>query len=235
MQQPTTYSIHKLQLGPWDNTIHLLVDDATQKAAVIDPAWDVPAIEQKVNALGATLTDIILTHTHSDHVDGIDPLRAIHTLNVHISTAEKDFWEEAPNDAITYNDGDTMMLGNTPIHWLMTPGHTPGSACLVLENDMITGDTLFVYGCGRCDLPGGSPEEMFKTLQRLSQQPSHLVIHPGHTYGCKPTSTLAEQIEGNPFMHWETVETFTKYRMEIHDQIRDSPYTPVLKEELPDL
>ena len=103
--------------------------------------------------------------------------------------------------------------------------HTPGSACYRIGNDLITGDTLFVFGCGRCDLHGGNPEQMFSTLKRFkSDLPNDIVIHPGHNYAVKTSSTMQEEVAGNPFMHFTEVDKFVRYRMKVHDQVRNSPY-----------
>ena len=125
------------------------------------------------------------------------------------------------------------MLGESQIKVLHTPGHTPGSACYQLGNEIITGDTLFVFGCGRCDLNGGSPLEMFETLKKMKQElPDDMLIHPGHNYSVKKTSTFAEQIEGNPFLHYDDEAEFINYRMDVHDKTRDEPYAMMNKQAL---
>ena len=126
--------------------------------------------------------------------------------------------------------GDSIAIGKIDIEVLHTPGHTPGSACYRMGNQLITGDTLFVYGCGRCDMQGGDPEQMFVTLKDMvSRLPSETVILPGHNYAEKSTSTLQEQIEGNPFLHFTEVDRFVKYRMVYHDKHRHDPYGPICK------
>ena len=111
---------------------------------------------------------------------------------------------------------------------LLTPGHTPGSACYQLGDDLITGDTMFVFGCGRCDLSGGDPEVMYDTLQRMGRDlPGNTIILPGHNYSIIPSSSMTEQLEGNPFLHFHDKDAFVEYRMHIHDKTRDAPYQPV--------
>ncbi len=96
---------------------------------------------------------------------------------------------------------------------------------------MITGDTLFVFGCGRCDLKGGDPNQMYDTLSHLiADLPADTLIHPGHNYAVHQTSTVAEQAEGNPFLHFTDVDAFVHYRMHLHDRIRDTPYAPVKRD-----
>jgi glyoxylase-like metal-dependent hydrolase (beta-lactamase superfamily II) len=129
-----------------------------------------------------------------------------------------------------HHGGDIIELGETSIRTLHTPGHTPGSACYHVGNNLITGDTLFVFGCGRCDLRGGDPEQMYVTLKDMGERlPADTIIHPGHNYAEVTTSTMEQQLEGNPFMHFDSSDDFTHYRMHYHDQHRDSPYGPVCK------
>ena len=98
---------------------------------------------------------------------------------------------------------------------------------------MITGDTLFVFGCGRCDLQGGDPEQMFDTLKKMKTDlPGNTIIHPGHNYAEKQVASVDEQIEGNPFLHFDECSDFVNYRMHTHDKTRDTPYGPVKKHEL---
>ena len=129
-----------------------------------------------------------------------------------------------------HHGGDIIKLGESNIRILHTPGHTPGSACYFLDGNVISGDTLFVFGCGRCDLAGGDPNQMYDTLRRLkSDLPSNTILHPGHNYAEKTTSTIQEQIEGNPFMHFNDRNAFVHYRMHEHDKIRNTPYHPVFE------
>lgn len=96
-----------------------------------------------------------------------------------------------------------------------------------------TGDTLFVYGCGRCDLTGGDPEQMHTTLSKMKQQlDANTLIYPGHNYASKQHSTMSEQLEGNPFLHFHTCEDFVEYRMHKHDKVRSTPYQPVYTKDL---
>lgn len=224
------YSIEAMELGPMENFIYLLVDEPTKTAAVVDPAWDVPAIIDRAKQLGVTITDILLTHSHHDHINGLDQLLSQYDAQVHLLKSEAAFWGADLVKPSIHHGGDHIKLGNTEIEVLHTPGHTPGSACYRVGDDLITGDTLFVFGCGRCDLHGGNPEQMHTTLKRIRDDlPASIVIHPGHHYAVQKTSTLSEELEGNPFMHFTEVDQFVRYRMKIHDQVRNSPYSAVKK------
>ncbi len=226
--------IHAIELGPMENFVYLIEDIETRQAAVVDPAWDVAAIIHKVQSLDLNINHIFLTHSHHDHINGIEALLNHSEAQVHLLKPEYEFWDNSLEKPQIHHGGDHLKLGTTEIKILHTPGHTPGSACYQIDNELITGDTLFVYGCGRCDLHGGNPEQMYNTLKDMKHNlNSSMVIHPGHNYSIAKTSTLAEQIEGNPFMHFEDDEAgFINYRMHVHDKTRQDPYGPLSKHQM---
>ena len=226
------FSIHALELGPMENFIYLIHDHATDRAAIVDPAWDVDKVIDLATRIGARITDILLTHSHHDHINGIEDVLSRYDAQLHLLRPEAEFWGQRLGLPTLHHGGDVIEVGDTPIRVLHTPGHTPGSACYHVHDELITGDTLFVFGCGRCDLRGGDPERMFHTLKDLTAElPRETKIRPGHNYAEKPTSTLQEQIEGNPFLHFTDLARFTHYRMQYHDQHRHEPYGPVRKGE----
>lgn len=228
MHSETSCQIHSMELGPMENFVYLLHDTASNRAAVVDPAWDVPAVLAKSVAIDAEITDVFLTHSHHDHVNGIEELLAATDAQVHLLKPEMDFWQATHIKPTLHHGGDEIKLGDTTIELLHTPGHTPGSTCYRINDDLITGDTLFVFGCGRCDLNGGNPEEMFNTLKHLATDlPAGTTIFPGHNYSVKEKSTLQEQIDGNPFMHFDRLDEFVRYRLVDHDRTRESPYAAV--------
>ena len=232
MTQTAPYSIHALELGPMENFVYLIHDHASERAAVVDPAWDVPQVLALAQRLGVTITDILLTHSHHDHINGIAALLEAQDARLHLLREEAQFWGQGLDLPTLHHGGDVIELGETPIRVLHTPGHTPGSACYQVADRLLTGDTLFVYGCGRCDLSGGDPEQMYVTLKDLAQRlPAQTVIHPGHNYARQDSSTIGEQVEGNPFLHFDTPERFVHYRMHYHDRHRESPYGPVRRGE----
>ena len=228
--------IHALELGPMENFVYLIEDRASGRAAVVDPAWDVPEVLELARRHGVTITDILLTHSHHDHINGIEAVLAAHDAQLHLLKPEARFWGADLGRPTLHHGGDHIRLGDTDIEVLHTPGHTPGSACYRVGDRLVTGDTLFVFGCGRCDLAGGDPEQMFHTLKHMKERlPTDLLILPGHNYAEKPVSTLEEQIEGNPFLHFDDVGRFVHYRMDYHDRHRHGPYGPVpAGQEMPD-
>ena len=230
MSESAPHAIHALELGPMENFVYLIEDRASGRAAVVDPAWDVPAVLELAAARGLRITDILLTHSHHDHINGIEAVLQEFDAQLHLLKDEARFWGSYTDLPTLHHGGDRITVGETSIDVLHTPGHTPGSACYRIGEQLITGDTLFVFGCGRCDLRGGNPEQMFNTLNDMRERlPAQTVILPGHNYAEKSTSTLAEQIEGNPFLHFDDLARFTHYRMHYHDKHRHGPYGPVSK------
>lgn len=227
------FTIHALELGPMENFIYLIEDHETRRAAVVDPAWEPATVLAFAAERALRITDILLTHSHHDHVNGIDDVVRQHDAQLHLLKAEARFWGHYQGLPTLHHGGDRLALGKTEIEILHTPGHTPGSACYRLGRHLISGDTLFVFGCGRCDLRGGDAEEMFHTLKRIRQEiPRDTVIHPGHNYAEKTTSTMDEQAKGNPFLQFEDVRRFVHYRMRLHDRYREAPYKAVSREDL---
>jgi len=227
-QQKQTYTIKTFDIGPMQNLIYVITDNDTKESAIVDPAWDMTEIHEYLNTNNLVLKKILLTHSHNDHVNAVDEVLDKFDTQIHINKKEKVFWaKDYDNFSINYG-GDIINLGKTKIKSLHTPGHTPGSTCYYVGNNLIAGDTLFVFGCGRCDLHGGNPEEMYHTLKDIKDNlDSETIILPGHNYSIKKQSSLKEEINGNPFMHFNNVDRFIDYRMTLHDKIRNSPYSPI--------
>ncbi len=221
-----TYSIHTELFGPYQNFSHILVDNNTKKAVIFDPAWDAEYIAKRINDLGVTLEAIWLTHGHHDHTNAVTALREIFPVPTFASQTEIDFINNVPeavaskvflplpSDIQAFNDGDTLTLGDTKAKIIATPGHSSGSVCFLLENDMITGDTIFIDGCGRADLPGSDPNALFESLTKIVKTvPHHVTLHTGHAYGPSATATLESQIKTNPYLKRANRNEFVDYRM----------------------
>jgi len=188
------------------NFVYLVGDRETGEAVAVDPAYDIDRILQTLEADEMRLVGTLATHYHPDHVggrmggygiEGIRELLERESVPVHVQADEAEWVQKATDvglDALTtHGSGDTVMVGEIPITLIHTPGHTPGSQCFLVDGRLVAGDTLFLDGCGRTDLPGGDPEEMYLSLtQRLAQVPDDVVLFPGHLYSEKPSASMAE-------------------------------------------
>lgn len=229
-QPPEITRIHTLELGPMENFVYLIEDVKSKRTAVVDPAWEPQQILALAKQRQLNITDILLTHSHHDHINAIDDVLKDFDAQVHLTHAENQFWGQADTPPSLHHGGDKLSLGDTDISILHTPGHTPGSACYLVQDQLITGDTMFVFGCGRCDMAGGDPNLMFDTLNKIGRElPKQTRILPGHNYAVKPSVSLGKQLEGNPFMHFDEVDDFVKFRMQLHGKVRASPYAAVDK------
>ncbi len=208
--------VHQFELGPWDNFIYFIGDKATRSCAVVDPAWDADFISEEAARLGVTITHILCTHSHFDHVNRVEAMLERHDVPVHMLGEEIDFSGFRCENLQRSRAGDVLEVGRelriTMVH---TPGHTPGSTSYRIAGGIVTGDTLFVQGCGRCDFVGGDPEVMYETLKSLRQAlPRETRMYPGHNYGPVPVSTLDEELKQNPYLQHPSVQDFVAHRME---------------------
>lgn len=215
----TALAIERLQLGPMQNFVYLLTPTVPGRLAVVDPGWDSQAILSHVEGLGRTVTDIILTHHHEDHRNAVEALLAVHPARVHVHKAERPWLKGLGwlTDCVLHDGGDVVELGGAAqVRLIHTPGHTPGSQCLLAGDRLLTGDSLFIDGCGRCDLPGGDAASLFQSLHKtLGALPGTTRVLPGHDYGPVQDATLDEQKASNPYLKLQTVADFVAYRMRL--------------------
>ncbi len=214
-----------------DNFIHIIADRDHGEAMVVDPAWDAEGITEVLADEGLTLTAILLTHTHYDHVNAVNALYGP-GVTLFLSEAEYPYWSDCPQDAVLVHDGDEIQFASTSISVILTPGHTPGSCCYRIGNDLITGDTLFIYGCGRGDLPNGDVHALYRSLQKLKTLPETVRIWVGHNYSVVEESTLGEQFAHNPFLMINDEADFVRYRLTLASQTRSTPFGPISADEL---
>jgi hydroxyacylglutathione hydrolase len=212
----STASICTQELGPMANFSYIIADKSTALATVIDPAWEVPKIIAVLTKHGLKLDSVLLTHSHYDHINGLDEL-FMHVAHVplYLSAKEADFWQVIYPNARHLTDKSQIQLGNTTITMLETPGHTPGSVCYSVDNLLFTGDTLFLAGCGRCDLRGGDAGLLFESLHKLkSDLAGDTVIYPGHNYYHQANTAWEFQLRTNPFLQFNHKGEFIKYRLD---------------------
>ena len=193
-------TIQTLQVGPIMTNCYLLCDEDAKVCALIDPGDDAARVEQLVRQSGCALKYILLTHGHFDHVGAVRQLAADTGCAVYLCAEDLTMPTQLTAGPLyytnTYAEGSKLHLAGLDISVLHTPGHTPGSVCLGLGNDLFCGDTLFAGSCGRTDLPGGSMGAMRASLKRLAAIPDNLTLHPGHG----PGSTLDEERMYNPYL-----------------------------------
>ena len=191
-------NIQKLTLGLYQTNTYLLANDTA--AVVIDPGYEADTI---LDALaGKALKAILLTHGHFDLVGAVKELVAETGCEGWIHAAEATMPPMVTAGPLyfthTYDEGDTVSpIAGLELTVLHTPGHTPGSVCLLMGREMFSGDTLFACSFGRTDLPGGDPRKMMESLRRLAALQGNFFIHPGHG----GATTLDAEKRGNPCMH----------------------------------
>ena len=201
--------LKQLELGPMQNFIYLIGDPASREAAVIDPGWEVPAILAAVARDGYRLTAAFVTHHHFDHVMGLGPLLEQVDVPVYVHRDDASMVKIAPSSLRAVEGGETVEVGRVPVALIHTPGHTPGSQCLLVDGRLLTGDTLFIRACGRWDLPGGDPVRLYQSLtDTLKRLDDGTILCPGHHYAEELTSTIGEEKRANPFLQIPTLEEF---------------------------
>jgi glyoxylase-like metal-dependent hydrolase (beta-lactamase superfamily II) len=201
------------------NFVYLIGSMESRKIAVVDAAWEIDEILRIAAQDGMELTHAFVTHTHPDHVggrfagveiEGITELLSKSKAKVVVHKVEAEFLKGlAPSDIVKAESGDKIDVGGIEIQLLHTPGHTPGSQCFLVENRIVSGDTLFIGSCGRVDLPGSNPEQMYYSLtQKLMALPDDTVLFPGHNYSDRTTSTMGEQKRINPYLQFHSLKQF---------------------------
>ncbi len=193
------------------NFIYLLGDPASREAAVVDPGWEVPQILKTAEQDGYRVTKVLVTHHHFDHVTGLEELLKGADLSVYVHRADAPFLTVSRSSLTLTEDGETIRVGRLPIKVLHTPGHTPGSQCFLVRGRVLTGDTLFIKACGRTDLPGGDPEQLYESLMyTLGALDEETILCPGHHYAEVPTSTIGNEKRTNPFLQHSTMDEFLR-------------------------
>lgn len=208
--------VHRqLLLGPMQNFVYLVGCARTREALVVDPAWEVDAIVRAAEESDLRITTAVATHRHGDHVNGLPELLERCDVRVYAHRDDADELPIPPSAITKAVGGDRVRIGDVEVELVHTPGHTPGSQSVLVRGSLLTGDTLFIRGCGRCDLPGGDAARMHDTLTRvLGALPAETRILPGHDYADRPTSTLADERRENPFLQLPDRDAFVAFRAE---------------------
>jgi glyoxylase-like metal-dependent hydrolase (beta-lactamase superfamily II) len=188
------------------NFVYLIGDRETGEAVVVDAAYGIRDLLDIVAADGMRLVGALATHYHPDHVGGdmmgyqiagVSELLTLNPVPIHVQADEAPWVQRvtgaSATDLVEHASGDTVMVGKIPIELIHTPGHTPGSQCFLVDGKLVSGDTLFLEGCGRLDLPGGDPVAMYESLTtKLSKVPDDAILFPGHLYSPEPSATMGE-------------------------------------------
>ena len=213
--------VEQIQLGPMENFVYIVGSAETREVALVDPAWDIDALLNHLDEKDYKLTAALVTHYHPDHIGGsfsgtaiagLAELMEQRPVKVYAHKAEAEGVRKvsgvSESDVEKVDSGDTLRLGEIEVEFLHTPGHTPGSQCFRIKNTLVSGDTLFIQGCGRVDLPGSNTEDMFHSLKKLAALPDDTLLLPGHHYSEAPNATMGETKAHNPYLRIDDLATW---------------------------
>lgn len=206
------------------NFVYAIGDRATGECVLVDPAYAVGDLLDVVEADGMRCTGVLATHYHPDHVggsmmgyqiEGVATLLERTDCPIHVQR------EEAPwvtrttglgdEQLVQHDPGDIVSVGGIDITLVHTPGHTPGSQCFHVEGRLISGDTLFLEGCGRTDLPGSNVEDMYHSLHTLSTLSDDTIVYPGHRYSQPSSATMGAVVQTNDVFKPQTVDAWMQW------------------------
>ena len=193
------------------NFVYLIGDRETGESVIVDPAYDIDALLEILEEDGMQCSGVLATHYHPDHVGGsmmgydiigVKELLEHVSVPIHAQKEEAEFITKVTGieskDVMEHSSGDIVTVGEIKIELIHTPGHTPGSQCFLVENRLVAGDTLFLEGCGRTDLPGGDPAALYDSLHNLlSKVPDEATLFPGHLYSPEPMALMGQTRQQN--------------------------------------
>ena len=203
--------IKLLVVGPLASNCYIVGDEATNEGVIVDPADEAEIILQSVAEFGLTIRSIVLTHGHPDHIAALKEVKEATGAEIAVHTSDSEYHRQQalaltfgfrcpslpPPDRLL-KDGDSLDIGELHFKVIHTPGHTPGGICLLGHGVLFSGDTLFNYGIGRYDLPGGDYAQLMNSLQAtLMALPDETIVYPGHG----PKTTIGAERRDNPFLN----------------------------------
>lgn len=213
--------IEQIEIGPMQNFTYLVGSRSAREVVVVDPAWEIDSLLEHIEERDFKLTGALVTHYHPDHcggsmrgqnIPGVAELLASNPVKIYIHKTEAQGLQKvtgvSTNDLVKVESGDTLQVGEIEIEFLHTPGHTPGSQCFRIKNTLVSGDTLFINGCGRVDLPGSDSADMYRSLQQLAKLPDDTLLLPGHNYGPVPNATMGDTKQQNTYLRIQDLETW---------------------------
>ena len=222
--------VEQIQIGPMQNFVYVIGSRTTREVALVDPAWDIDGLLEHVEKQDLKPVAALVTHYHQDHcggemmgqqIQGLPELLAVRDMKAYVHKTEaagvKKVTGIADTDMVKVDSGDKMSIGDIEVEFLHTPGHTPGSQCFRIHNTLVSGDTLFIQGCGRVDLPGSNPDQMYESLNKLASLPDDTVLLPGHNYDTVTRATMAELKVRNQYLRIPDLETWRQLMGHHHE------------------
>ncbi|MGL4106762.1 MBL fold metallo-hydrolase [Clostridium sp. LP20] len=195
------------------NYVNIIVDLATKEAAIIDPAWNLSEIIQKINEIGCEITTILLTHSHIDHVNLVNELILRTNAKVYMSEKEIEVYNFSSHNLNKLLDKEIIEVGKTKIIALLTPGHTEGSMCYLTSKALFTGDTVFIEGCGICNSIKAA-SDMYNSLNKIrTYVDENILVYPGHCYYESYGYPLKKINKDNIYFLIDNEQEFIKFRM----------------------
>ena len=215
--QSDQLTVTPLFLGPMDNISYIISDKSTKQAAIVDPAWDSHAFIQPIQQQQLSVQNIWITHTHFDHINAFDSVYDNFKCPVifHPQASQKLLDMVNIEHQCPTSHQQSISLGEQSVTIHHTPGHSPDGQCFEIDPFLITGDTVFINGCGRCDLDTSDPDLMYDSLQAIKSLNHSLLICPGHHYGDTSIEPLHILLDSNPYLNAATRAVFLRKRMGI--------------------
>jgi len=209
----TDVLIDQFEVGLMENFVYFVGDAKTREVMIVDPAWEVDTILKRAKEKDFTIKGILISHHHYDHTNGIEGILKAHDVPVFMNKRDIPYLNFKCSNMSPTDSGEKVDCGGVNIQFVHTPGHTPGSQCFKIRDNLVSGDTLFIKACGRCDMPGGSAEEMYFSLsKRLGALSDSTVLYPGHNYADSPVSSMGDERKNNPYLLCESLEAFLRMR-----------------------
>jgi glyoxylase-like metal-dependent hydrolase (beta-lactamase superfamily II) len=214
--------IEQIEIGAMQNFTYFVGSRTTREIALVDPAWRIESLLAHADEQGLTPVAVLVTHWHFDHVggrmgrfqvEGLPELMALRPLPVYVH--REDVWNVqrmtglSDTDLIGVDSGHRLRVGEIEVEFLHTPGHTRGSQCFRVRDTLVSGDTLFLQGCGRTDLPDSDVDQMYESMRKLDSLPEQTIVLPGHNYSHESQATLGEVRKINPSLR---VSDLTSWR-----------------------
>ena len=216
--------VEQIQIGPMQNFAYVVGHCATREVVIVDPAWDIDSLIERLDEQEYVLKGALVSHYHPDHIggsfanhniQGLAELIGKRPVKAYAHKEEADGVKKvtglSDSDLVRVESGERLKVGDIEIEFLHTPGHTPGSQCFRIRNTLVSGDTLFINGCGRVDLPGSNSEDMYHSLQKLKGLPDETLLLPGHNYAHVPNATLGETKRHNTYLAVKDLDTWRTF------------------------